>query len=300
MPATNKRIDHDSSLKHQLKIARWQLRRFNTSLRWGPDKLASVPAVLGNAMPKSGSHLIIQILQGLTRIGPFVNPGFPPVNRAEDNRQYSVKGVLENINKMRSGDIGYGYLDARDEYVDAINRDGLASIFVFRDPRDMIISHVFYATEIFQEHGMHEYYTKKLSTMEERINAAIGGVNEDGLELIGVKERYETHLGWLDQSGILCLRFEQLRGNQEQSFNSILDYLESRGLQPEVDREEARAALREAVQPKKSGTFRSGKVGDWRQYFTQNNVDFFKKSTGDLLVKLGYEEDDTWSLNQDH
>jgi hypothetical protein len=251
-------------------------------------------------MPKSGSHLIIQILQGLTRIGPFVNPGFPPVNRAEDNRQYSVKGVLENINRMRSGDIGYGYLDARDEYVDAINRDGLASIFVFRDPRDMIISHVFYATEIFQEHGMHEYYTKKLSTMEERINAAIGGVNEDGLELIGVKARYESHLGWLDQSGILCLRFEQLRGNQEQAFNSILDYLESQGFQLEVDRQEARSTLGEAVQPRKSGTFRSGKVGDWRQYFTQQNVDFFKKSTGDLLVKLGYEEDDTWSLDRDH
>jgi len=166
LPATNKRIDHDSSLKHQLKIARWQLRRFNTSLRWGPDKLASVPAVLGNAMPKSGSHLIIQVLQGLTRIGPFVNPGFPPVNRAEDNRQYSVKGILDNINSMRTGDIGYGYLDARDEYVSALNREGLASIFVFRDPRDMIVSHVFYATEIFEEHGMHEYYTKKLSTME--------------------------------------------------------------------------------------------------------------------------------------
>ncbi len=300
MPATNNRIDRDSSLKHQLKLARWQLRRFNTALRWGPDKLASVPAVLGNAMPKSGSHLIIQVLQGLTRIGPFVNPGFPPVNRAEDNRQYSVKGVLENINRMRSGDIGYGYLDARDEYVDAINRDGLASIFVFRDPRDMIISHVFYATEIFQEHGMHEYYTKKLSTMEERINAAIGGVNEDGLELIGVKARYESHLGWLDQSGIICLRFEQLRGNQEQAFNSILDYLESQGFQLEVDRQEARSTLGEAVQPRKSGTFRSGKVGDWRQYFTQQNVDFFKKSTGDLLVKLGYEEDDTWSLDRDH
>jgi len=122
LPATNNRIDHDGSLKHQLKLARWQLRRFNTALRWGPDKLASVPAVLGNAMPKSGSHLIIQVLQGLTRIGPFVNPGFPPVNRAEDNRQYSVKGILDNINSMRTGDIGYGYLDARDEYVSALNR----------------------------------------------------------------------------------------------------------------------------------------------------------------------------------
>lgn len=249
-------------------------------------------------MPKSGSHLIIQVLQGLTRIGPFVNPGFPPVNRTEDNRQYSVEGILENIARMRSGDIGYGYLDSRDEYVGALNRDGLASIFVYRDPRDMIVSHVFYATEIFQAHGMHEYYTKELATMEDRINAAIGGVNEDGLELISVKARYDTHLGWLEQPGILCLRFEELRENKDNSFNMIMDYLDDKGFKPEVSRQQAVAALGKAVQPKKSGTFRSGKVGDWRQYFTQGNVDFFKQSTGDLLVKLGYEQDDGWALDQ--
>jgi hypothetical protein len=298
MPDNNNRIEKDTSLKHRLKLIRWQLRRLDTAIRWGQGSLAGVPAVLGNAMPKSGSHLIIQILQGLTRIGPFVNPGFPPVNRAEDNRQFTVEGILHNISRMRSGDIGYGYLDARQVYVDALTRDGIASIFVFRDPRDMIISHVFYATEIFSGHGMHEYYTKKLSSMEERINTAIGGINENGLELIGVKERYESHLGWLDQPEILCLRFEELRGNQEHAFSLILDYLEGQGFQPGVTRNVAMQAINESVQPKKSGTFRSGKVGEWRQHFTQKNVDFFKQSTGDLLVKLGYEDNDTWTMDQ--
>jgi len=72
--------------KHWLKIVRWQLRRAGAALRWGPATLASTPSVVGNAMPKSGSHLIIQVLQGLPRLGSFVNPGFPPLNRSEDNR----------------------------------------------------------------------------------------------------------------------------------------------------------------------------------------------------------------------
>jgi hypothetical protein len=59
-------------IKHSLKLARWQGRRVLAGLRWGPQNLAKAPAVLGNAMPKSGSHLIIQVLQGLTRLGPFV------------------------------------------------------------------------------------------------------------------------------------------------------------------------------------------------------------------------------------
>ena len=48
---------------------------------------SKTPSVLGNAMPKSGSHLINQVVQGLTRLGPFVNPGFPPVNRDEVNEK---------------------------------------------------------------------------------------------------------------------------------------------------------------------------------------------------------------------
>ena len=63
--------------KHWLKLARWQTRRAAVALRWGPESLKKTPAVLGNAMPKSGSHLINQVVQGLTRLGPFVNPGFP-------------------------------------------------------------------------------------------------------------------------------------------------------------------------------------------------------------------------------
>lgn len=297
MSAETAPIDQDKSFKHRLKIGRWQLRRISTAIRWGSYNLGIVPAVLGNAMPKSGSHLIIQVLQGLTRIGPFVNPGFPPVNRSGDNRQISVPGIVENINRMRSGDIGYGYLDARDEYVGTLTREGMASIFVYRDPRDMIISHIFYAMEIFPEHGMHGYYAEELSSMEERINAAIGGVKQNNLELISVKARYDTHLGWLDQPEVLCLRFEDLRLNQAHSFNLILDYLEGKGFQPKVERQHAIDALGKAVQPKKSGTFRSGKVGGWRAYFTHENVDFFKQSTGDLLQQLGYERDDTWSLD---
>lgn len=288
-------INRDKSIKHSLKVIRWRLRRAATSMQWGGENIAGIPAVLGNAMPKSGSHLIIQVLQGLTRIGPFVNPGFPPVNRSEDNRQFTVEGILHNISLMRPGDIGYGYLDARKEYIQALSRDGIASIFVFRDPRDMIVSHVFYATEIFQEHGMHDYYTEQLSTMEERINAAIVGVNENSLHLIGVRERYDNHIGWLNEPGILCIRFEDLRQNQEHSFDLILDYLETKGFHAEITRADARLSLGNAVQPKKSGTFRSGKVGDWRQHFTQKNVDTFKQSTGDLLEKLGYEADDNWS-----
>ena len=113
MNANSKTIEKDTSAKHWLKLGRWRARRILTAAKWGSSKLAATPTVVGNAMPKSGSHLIIQVLQGLTELGPFVNPGFPPLNRTEDNRQLSDNAVLDNLSRMRSGDIGYGYIKAK-------------------------------------------------------------------------------------------------------------------------------------------------------------------------------------------
>jgi hypothetical protein len=282
------------SLKHALKLARWQSRRVVVALRWGPGELGRAPAVLGNAMPKSGSHLIIQVLQGLTRLGPFVNPGFPPLNRDEANERQSEAALLAAIRSMRPGDIAYGYVKAREPFISTLAQPGRATVFVYRDPRDMLVSHVFYATEIHTGHGMHGYYTKKLDSMEARLNAAITGVDEPGSQIIGVRERYAGYLGWLEQPEVLCLRFEELILDRERALGCLLDYLAQRGFTPRVSRAQAVAVLQEAIQPKKSGTFRKGKPGNWREHFTESNKAVFKERAGDLLARLGYEADNAW------
>ncbi len=122
------------NLKHSLKLGRWRVRRVTSAMRWRPVSQGSLPAVLGNAMPKSGSHLIIQVLQGLTGLGPFVNGGFPPVNRGEDNSKLPEKAILANIQRMQPGDIAYGYLKAQEPFISALTAPGRASVFVYRDP----------------------------------------------------------------------------------------------------------------------------------------------------------------------
>jgi hypothetical protein len=282
------------TVKHWIKLGRWQARRAVTALRWGPMNLRNAPVVLGNAMPKSGSHLIIQVLQGLTSLGPFVNPGFPPVNRAEDNSKLSEAAILANIHRMRPGDIGYGYLGADEPFISALTQPGKATIFVYRDPRDMIVSHIFYATQMHEEHWMHHYYTEVLHNMEERINAAIHGVQEPGSELTPVRVRYDGYLGWLECPEVLSLRFEDLILEREAAFERLLDYLEKRGFSQKLPRTQAIEILKDAITPKKSGTFRKGKPGNWAEYFTDANKASFKECTGDLLIRLGYEQGGNW------
>ena len=143
------------ALKSSLKKIRWQMRRAQAARRWGIAELRRSPRIFGNAMPKSGSHLLTQVLHGLTAIAPVVDPGFPPVNRDEANRPRSEKKIFNGIYNMRPGDIRYGYIHAEEPFLSLLTQPEQATIFIYRDPRDMLVSQVFFATDMHAEHGMH-------------------------------------------------------------------------------------------------------------------------------------------------
>ncbi len=274
-------------------MLRWRARRAAAARRWGAAELARMPIVIGNAMPKSGSHLLFQVLQGLTRIGPFVDPGMPPVSRSAENRNLGDDAILANLHLLNPGDITYSYLHARKPFIAELTRSDVASFFIYRDPRDVIVSHVFYATEIYPGHGMHRYYTETLSTMEQRIDAAIKGVQEPGAQLSSIFAKYEHYVGWLQQPAVFALRFEDLILDRRAALDRVLDHLAAHGFDPRP-REQAKPALEGALRPQASGTFRRGQTGDWRQHFTEANKQTFKSETGNLLQNLGYEKNAQW------
>jgi len=283
-------------IKHYLKQIRWRTRRLRVVMRYSADELHNAPIILGNAMPKSGSHLLTQILEGLTELGPFVDPGFPPVNRSEGNLPLLPEKVQQNLQAMRPGDIRYGYIHAREPYLSLLTQPNWATFFIYRDPRDMLVSHVFYAKDMYEGHGMHDYYNRHLTTMEARLNASIAGVTEPGYELSSVRQRYDSYIGWLTQPGVLCLKFEDLILNRESTLGSIIDHLSAFGrpFQLSASKDEAIAILAAHIVPRKSGTFRKGQPGNWREHFTEGNKALFKEVAGDLLERLGYEENGDW------
>lgn len=280
--------------KTALKIFRWRLRRAAVSLNYGGDDLREAPILFGNAIPKSGSHLIIQVLRGFTKMGPFIKTGFPPVNRGEDNRKLSQDAVQDNMLRMRSGDIGYGYLHYKEPFISMLADQKWASVFVYRDPRDVIVSSVKYATYMNLEHGLNKYYTQHLSTDEERIKAAINGIHVPDFEYPNILDRYNYYIGWLHHSSVLSLRFEDLILNRDKTFVRLFDYVVSRGFQPKISRERALEVLQQSVHPQRSGTYRKGQPGSWKDNFSNRNKDVFKAVSGDLLIRLGYEQDRNW------
>jgi hypothetical protein len=262
--------------------------------RWKRLSFNDAPPIFGNSKPKSGSHLLLQILNGFTQIMPYAYVAADPVRtiRKEGGRR-TTDDVATDLERIPRGVIGWGYVEATPENVAVLCQSGRVTYFIYRDPRDMLVSQVFFATDMHEEHGMHTFYTS-LPDFSERLKVAITGIDRNGLKMVSVKRRYEDVFQWLEQPGVMCICFEDLINKRDATLSSMLDEVEKTGYQILTPREKALAILEEVIQPKKSHTFRSGRTGGWREYFTDGHKHLFKDVAGDLLVRLGYEGNNDW------
>jgi sulfotransferase 6B1 len=264
------------------------------TLRWKRFSFHEAPPIFGNSKPKSGSHLLLQILNGFTKIMPYKYVEADPVRVIEKSgRRRANAEVLDELKRVPVGVIGWGYVDATPENVSFLTAAGRVNYFMYRDPRDLLVSQVFFATDMHEDHGMHEYY-KSLPDFSARLNVAITGIDHGGLYMVGVKARYESVFQWLEHENVMCIRFEDLVDDRDATLNAMLDEVEKTGYKIPTPRERALSVLVEAIQPKKSHTFRSGKSGGWREHFSEQHKKLFKEIAGDLLVKLGYEKNNDW------
>ena len=237
---------------------------------------------------------MIQVLAGLCEVAPYRYVEAEPIRTiTKDGRRKIKEEVLGELDNMPRGVIGWGYVDASPENVAFLCQAGRVNYFLYRDPRDLLVSQVFFATDMYEDHGMHDFY-KSLPDLEARLRVAITGIDRDGLHMVSVKQRYEGVFQWLEQKHVMCIRFEDLIENRDNTLNAMLDEVEKTGYQIPTPREKALSILIEAIQPSKSHTFRSGKTGGWKGYFTEEHKKLFKDMAGDLLVRLGYEKNNAW------
>ena len=262
--------------------------------RWKRFSFNDAPPIFANSKPKSGSHLLLQVMNGLTQIMPYKYVDADPVRTITyEGRRKTKEEILVDLKRMPKGVIGWGYVDATEENASFLTSAGRVNYFIYRDPRDMLVSQVFFATDMHEEHGMHEHYNS-LPDFDARLNVAITGIDKDGLKMVSVKQRYDGVFAWLEQKNTMCIRFEDLINNRNATLAAMLDEVEKTGYQIPTRREKALAVLVDAIQPKKSHTFRSGKTGGWKDHFTEAHKELFKEVAGDLLVRLGYEKSNDW------
>lgn len=291
-----------------LRTGRWRLRRIWAGLRHGQATLENSPILFGNSFPKSGTHLLAQVLQAFPRIGLAVDRGMGPILTfvRSTGRRRTAEEILSDLRQLRPGDVCFGHVIAEPEIRTELHpgpsqgqpkslvQRKVAHFFMLRDPRDAVVSHAYYLPNK-AVHNVHHQYYRSLPSLDDRIRASILGRPElDGL-FPTIRERFELYLDWLDCPEVCLLRFEEFITDRRASLANMLDYAVRCGFRLRLPFDQALEVLSTAIDPQRSYTFRSGQVGDWRTHFNQEHVRLFKEVAGDLLIRLGYEKDDDWN-----
>ncbi|MCB9111223.1 MAG: sulfotransferase domain-containing protein [Anaerolineales bacterium] len=255
---------------------------------------ADLPVLLGISFPKSGTHLLDQILLGFANVAPYAKRvhSFYAEYEGESGKKRDPQQALDWLDSLRPRDIASAHLFARPEAIARVCTPKFAPYFIFRDPRDVVVSHVFYVTDMEARHVHHDYY-QSLPDFDARLKVSILGRPDAGVEFPNIAERFAPYLGWLDKKEVMTIHFEDLIHDRAATLTSIMDHLLSR-VPLQASRQLILDAMESSINPTKSPTFRSGKTGEWKKYFTEEHKKIFKDVAGDLLVRLGYEKDDGW------
>lgn len=280
-------------LKSTLRSLYYQTEKSVQRIRFKGHS-TDLPVLLGISFPKSGTHLLDQILLGFSKVAPYAKRlhSFYAEYEGESGRKRSSEESVVWLDCLRARDVASAHLFARPEAVERVCSSKFVPYFIFRDPRDVVVSHVFYVTDMEARHVHHEYY-QSLPDFNARLIVSILGRQDANVEFPNIAERFAPYLGWLDRDEVLSLHFEDLINDRASALTDIMDHFLAR-VPLFAPREAVLEALESSINPGRSPTFRSGKTGEWRKYFTEEHTRIFKDVAGSLLLQLGYEKDFDW------
>ena len=105
---------------------------------------------------------------------------------------------------------------------------------------------------------------------------------------------------------VLLIKFEDLITNTEGEFSKILRFyeinLDKKLIQKIIENTKGKKNMVTNLNESRilpwaiSSNFRSGKIGNWKNEFSAENVSKAKELLGDSLIQLGYEDNLNWKI----
>ena len=229
----------------------------------------STPILL-TSIPKCGTWLLGRCILFLTDLKPVIL-------EAEEIKS-------NEIPKPGTFFINHIFYDLQME--ETLKRNKFKVIFIYRDPRDQIISLIFYVKN-------HADWFPDLArlTADQLIKKWLADSEEKSETL----KFYTNFLQWKKVSFCYSLRFEDLIGSkgggsdsaQRNEIINIASHLSVANAEEKID-----YCIENLFG--ESPTFREGKIGAWKTYYTQEQKTLLKQRLGNLLIELGYEKNLDW------
>ena len=250
--------------------------------------------ILINSFPKSGTHLLHQIFLNnpphLSDYNTFIAsmPSFAQMERSRNK-------TLKMVNNIIGGESIRAHLFYNSDVGSLLNKKKVIHYFIYRDPRDVVISEANYLYDMNKWHRLHKYF-KKFPSLDDRIMFSIQG-NEfykTPVEYPNVVMRFKRYKDWLSSNNVYSVKYEDLVGKKRDvEIEKIMHYYIQKSNQ-DLNVDEMITKAISNIDPTKSHTFREGGTQKWKKYFNDEHSKVFKIVGGELLIELGYEEDLNW------
>lgn len=267
------------------------------------------PRIYICSFPKSGTHLVEQLVRPIC----VPMPADKPWAGAFRDHSWTViwdnsPNILRRIGYIRDGTYAKGHMGYKEEIELFLYGASIATLFVYRDPRDVALSQAHHILS-GSMHSHNEWYQEM--GFDATLLACITGMHK----YAGVMQRWNEYAGWLERKWVLPLKFEDIIENKEEQCKRVVEYsttfmAQSRGYEIEIPDEvmgkAVAAMVKNSERKEDSLTFRKGKSGGWREEFMEGHIQAFKYEDSkwaeeygleeSWLVHLGYEEDDDWGV----
>lgn len=249
-------------------------------------------AVFLNSFPKSGTHLLYQIFENLPNIKNYYTfiasmPSFPHVEVRKNK-------IVKKINNIVNCELVRAHLFFDNEFVKLLKEKNTVLFFIYRDPRDVVISEANYLYDMNKFHSLHKFY-KNLHNIDDRIMFSIMGnqfINTK-YHYYNIYDRFNKYKGWLNDKNVFSIKYEDLVGeSSKEKVKQIISYYAKQINNQDI--ENLFSIAISSINPQKSHTFREGGTNKWKKYFNKEHKKVFKEIAGDLLIELGYEKNFDW------
>ncbi|MFX3624583.1 MAG: sulfotransferase domain-containing protein [Ectobacillus sp.] len=256
----------------------------------------TLPKILINSVPKSGTHLLLQIILGI--------PGMK-FRKATANSFVFYAEHYKEVQTVANGEVALGHLPYNEGLISDMAQQGIRHIFISRDLRDVTVSYMHFIINQCPEHMIFRYFTEHLTTNEQRLHALINGIELDGdnakkygfSSFPNIRQLFGAIYNWRGHESLCELTYENLiksKDSQKQEILKIIDFLWDDLQALHVAKEELLELMVENINPQASWSFRKGAIGGWREAFTKEHKKSFKEQAGRFLIDFGYEKDYDW------
>lgn len=223
-----------------------------------------------NSIPKCGTHLLTRCVELLTE-RPLVEL---PRNLVASDELPKRKG-----NEFFATHVRYSK-----EAAAVFNKNNYKTFLIIRDPRDKIVSRVFW---LYDGGWEGQSANNKLRTLsfDELLSRFIRSV----------KREYNEFLPWVKEKHCCVVKFENLVGPQGGGTYRA-QVKEIRKIAKHIGVPITNKILDHCIKNLfgNTVTFRSGKLGSWKKHFKKHHKQLCKKFNGNLLIDLGYERNMKW------